>query len=499
MFDNVKDVRVLLANAGTGKTRRMIEEIAGELTERRPEEIAFVTFTRKGAEEGLSRICNKLLLDASDLPYFRTLHSLTFHALGLKPIQMFSRLDQKTFNKKYGYNLNRAEVSSGGGRVIATLDSQYLDYYDLERSGALTSKQIADINIEMVYYRQLVHDYEEFKADMCLIDFFDCLIRYVREGDSLPVKVAYIDECQDITALQWKVIDKAFANAEKIVMAGDEQQSIYVYSGARPDYLINFAKKYPVEYLSRSYRIPNSVYRLAKAVTDSIGNKTDKPFEFMEGNPEGSVNMLTDIDNLKALVSCPDLQRKTSTWYILARNNCFLPRAEEMLESAVIPYWNAEGFFMGGEVMRRLNEYYNYRKSGYRDSEKRRTFMERYGITDFNNPICESRLFNEDRKYVYEAYLERYGFNKLKEMTKWYPQILVSTIHHVKGGEADNVAILLDSTRRTDCNVYNDIDEELRILYVGITRAKENLYLIEGCNGGMYNDIVSTIRSEFSV
>ena len=221
MFEG-KDVLVLLANAGTGKTRRLIEEVSKELETRRPEELAFVTFTRKGAEEGLRRVCSKLMYEPEDLPYFRTLHSLTFHAMNLKANQMFGRLDQRKFNKEYGYNVNRCEVDTG--KVLATKDSQYLDFYDMERSGALTSKQLVEADIEQGYYRQIVKNYEEYKAREQKVDFFDCLIKYVQEGDSLPVKVAMIDECQDITALQWRVIEKAFAKAERIIIAGDDKQ-----------------------------------------------------------------------------------------------------------------------------------------------------------------------------------------------------------------------------------------------------------------------------------
>ena len=148
MFEG-KDVLVLLANAGTGKTRRLIEEVSKELETRRPEELAFVTFTRKGAEEGLRRVCSKLMYEPEDLPYFRTLHSLTFHAMNLKANQMFGRLDQRKFNKEYGYNVNRCEVDTG--KVLATKDSQYLDFYDMERSGALTSKQLVEADIEQGY------------------------------------------------------------------------------------------------------------------------------------------------------------------------------------------------------------------------------------------------------------------------------------------------------------------------------------------------------------
>lgn len=495
MFEG-RNVKVLLSQAGSGKTRRLIEEVSKELETRRPEEIAFVTFTRKGAEEGLRRVCTKLMLEPEELPYFRTLHSLTFHALNYKANQMFGRLDQRKFNKEYGYNVNRCEVDSG--KVLPTIDSKYLDFYDLERSGALTSKQLAEADIEVGYYRQLVRKYEEYKAQQHLVDFFDCLIKYVQEGDSLPVKVAMIDECQDITALQWKVIEKAFSRAEKIIVAGDENQSIYSYSGARPDFLIDLAKRFPVEHLSVSYRIPQSVYRLAKAITQFIGDKTDKPFEPRLENPEGSITQLTSLDRLKNFIDTEGLRdnKNETQWYILARNNCFLSEPMRLLEENLIPYWTADGFFMGGQIMKRLKDYEGFRLEGYGKLEKKIEFQRRFGIEDFRQPFTETNLFTEGRRWVYASYIEKYGLATLEEMCKWNPQILVSTIHHVKGGEADNVAIMLDATRRTKGNVFNDIDEELRVLYVGVTRTKQNLFLIDSKNGQGYDQIIQTIKEE---
>ena len=480
----------------THNTRRLIEEVSKELETRRPEELAFVTFTRKGADEGLRRVCSKLMLEPEDLPYFRTLHSLTFHAMNYKANQMFGRIDQRKFNKKYGYNVNRCEV--GTGKVAPTKDSMYLDFYDMERSGALTSKQMVEADIELGYYHQLVRNYEEYKAQQCLVDFFDCLIKYVQEGDSLPVKVVMIDEAQDITALQWRVIDKAFAKAEKIIIAGDENQSIYSYSGARPDFLIDLAKRFPVEHLSVSYRIPQSVYRLAKGITNFIGDKTDKPFNPRLENPEGNIIQLTDIERLKNFIDSDNFHdSKTETeWYILARNNCFLGTPKRILEDALIPYWTADGFFMGGEIMKRLKDYEGFRLEGYKDQAKKEQFQRKFGIVDFREPFTETNLFTEERKWIYASYIEKYGLHKLEEMCKWNPQVLVSTIHHVKGSEARNVAIMLDTTRRTKGNIFNDIDEELRVLYVGITRTKENLFLIDSENGEGYDQIIQIIKEE---
>ena len=636
MFEG-KDVKVLLASAGSGKTRRLIEEVATELETRRAEEIAFVTFTRKGAEEGLRRVCSKLMYEPDDLPYFRTLHSLTFHALNYKGNQMFGKLDQRKFNKEFGYDVNRHEVSTG--KVAPTRDSKYLDFYDMERSGAMTSKQLAESDIEYGYYKQIVKHYEEYKAREQKIDFFDCLIKYVQIGEPLPVKVAMIDECfspdtkvrmadmtiknikdikigdfvmgtngatkvtavhkgtdvmydvlsgqkqklftcnskhliqqytdcitdewkhaedlcndqtgvyvnrincftkqkttwssvsvvskyvkgeyigitvdakdhlfllangavvhncQDITALQWKVIEKAFFKAEKIIVAGDDKQSIYSYSGARPDFLIQLSKQYPVEYLSKSYRIPYSVFRLASAITDFIGAKTDLKAEHREENGEGSITQLNAVDRLVNFIdeSCIKNDPDKTAWYILARNNCFLEEPKKVLEEALIPYWTADGFFMGGEIMRRLKTYENFKLEGYKDEKKKEEFQRKFGIEDFNAPFTETNLFTEGRKWIYASYIEKYGLKKLEEMCKWNPPILISTIHHVKGGEADNVAVMLDTTRRTQGNVFCDIDEELRILYVAVTRTKKNLFLIDSKDGQGYDKILEVIKQE---
>ena len=639
MFEN-KEVQILLANAGTGKTRRLIEEVSKELETRRPEELAFVTFTRKGAEEGLRRVCSKLMFEPEDLPYFRTLHSLTFHALNLKGTQMFGRLDQRKFNKEFGYNVNRCEVDTG--KVAPTRDSLYLDFYDMERSGALTSKQLAEADIEKAYYNQIVQNYEAYKAREEKVDFFDCLIKYVENGEALPVKVAMIDECfspdtkvrmadmtvkdikdikigdfvmgtngatrvaavhkgtdvmydvlsgkkqklftcnskhliqqytdcitdewkhaedlcndqtgvyvnrincftkqkttwssvsvvskyvkgeyigitveakdhlfllangvvvhncQDITALQWRVIEKAFAKAERIIIAGDDKQSIYTYSGARPDFLIQLSKQFPVEHLSKSYRIPYSVYKLSVAITNFIGEKTEQKAEPRMENGEGMVMQLNGLERILNFLdeSCIKNDPDKTAWYILARNNCFLEEPKKVLEEALIPYWTADGFFMGGEIMKRLKDYENFKMEGYRDPKKKEDFQRKFGIEDFTQPFTETNLFTEGRKWVYASYIEKYGLKKLEEMCKWNPQVLVSTIHHVKGGEAKNVAIMLDTTRKTKGNVFENIDEELRILYVGVTRAKENLFLIDSKNGEGYDKILEVIKQENGV
>ena len=146
--------------------------------------------------------------------------------------------------------------------------------------------------------------------------------------------------------------------------------------------------------------------------------------------------------------------------------------------------------------MKRLKDYEGFKLEGYGSAKRREDFQRKFGIYDFSVPFTDTNLFTEGRKWVYASYIEKYGLDKLEEMCKWNPQILVSTIHHVKGGEARNVAIMLDTTRKTKGNVYKDIDEELRVLYVGVTRTKENLYLIDSKSGDGYDKILQVIKQE---
>lgn len=610
----------------THNTRALMNEIEEELKTRRSEEIAFVTYTKKGVEEGVRRACNAMNLAPDDLPYFCTLHALTFRALGYKRDQVFNRIQQNKFNKKYGYNLNVCEVSSRYN-VHPTKDTEYFNMYEAIRSGSITSEQYASSEIDMEYLHHFAHDYEEFKAQECLTDFTDCLVHYVQNGVTLPVKVAMVDECfspetevrmadgsikeiknikigdkvqgtkgvttviskhegvddmynvianknkilftcnsqhllkstvtnnwlhacklkstkidiqrvegnksvncrvefagksnyvgitvdaedslfvlangcvvhncQDITALQWKVIEIAFAKAEKIFIAGDENQCLYTYNGARPDFLINFAKQFPTEYLSISHRIPKQVYYLAKGIVDLIDDKTEKPFNMKKENVKGKIVQIDNFERLLNFIDVDNLDDKKETeWYIICRNNCYLEDPKDILEENLIPYWTSEGFFMEGEILRRIKDYYNFGLKGYKTEKKKKEFAERFNIVDFNLPFTESNLFTEHKKFIYYNFVECYGLEKLEEMCKWNPQILVSSIHHVKGGEARNVALLLDTTRKVDINLYNKIDEELRVLYVAVTRTKENLILIDSSHGEGYSKIIETVKEE---
>jgi superfamily I DNA/RNA helicase len=241
----------------------------------RPDEIAFVTFTRKGVDNGKERaLLANPQLTREDLVHFKTLHSLCFRELGLKHDAVLDPLKMDKFNKLSGGYFNIALHEAFDKQ---TEDDKLLSCYDAVRNGA-TKGVVVNYKCSPERYNRFVNMYEEFKKANGLVDFHDCLLRFCERGLPVNVKAAFIDEAQDLTPLQWEVCRIAFSLCEKIRISGDDFQSLFVYSGASPGTLIALAKKYHRIKLEKSYRLPKSVYRFAKGITRLIEDKIDKDF-----------------------------------------------------------------------------------------------------------------------------------------------------------------------------------------------------------------------------
>jgi superfamily I DNA/RNA helicase len=483
------NITVLFAGAGAGKTTHLLKCVEEDLQTFRPEDIAFVSYTRKGAYEGKDRLVRKLNIDADRLAFFKTLHALTYAELGYTSDQIFSRKHAKAFNKLLGFHLTTSEISDSN-----TPDDRLFSIYEQRRSGHKDLYSELD-DFDAQRYKRLVSAYENFKKKHGLYDYTDCLLQFIARGKPVPVRVAYIDEAQDLTTLQWKVCITAFSLAEKIYVAGDDYQSIYKYAGARPDVLINMAKKYKTVKLEISYRLPRKVYSFAKAVTDVLGEKEDKDYKPFKKS-EGTVQFVNDRDYLSKLIYA----HKDETWLVLFRNNYHAAKFEKLLQSMCMMYHTPQGFVVSERDLSKIRKYYNYRKEGYTTNVSLEQFKQAYGIEDINRDFSESSLiFKEELRELYQVYVDKHGVEFLYEEARKPPKVFVSTIHRVKGSEARNVAVFLDCSYKVYRNRWRDFDSELRLLYVAFTRAKENLYIVSSETQFGMDDIVATLQEEFEL
>lgn len=480
---NTDDITVLFAGAGAGKTTHLIKCVEAELKNYRPEDIAFVSFTRKGAYEGKDRLVRKLNIDADRLVFFKTLHSLAFTELGYKRKDMFTLQHAREFNRLLGFNLNTNPYADSN-----SMDDKLLGIYEQKRAGLNDIYTDLD-GYDKPRYERIVRAYESYKKQRKLYDYTDCLVNFVSRGKPVPVEIAYIDEAQDLTSLQWKVCTTAFSSAKKIYVAGDDYQSIYKYAGARPDVLIDLAAKHKTVKLEISYRLPQTVYSFARAITDVIGVKVEKDYAPYKDDA-GMVEFVNDRRYLSSIVSA----KRDESWLILFRNNYLAASFETLLQSDLVPYHTPQGFIIGERRMGLLKKYHNFRKEGFKGSADRALFAKQYNIQDYNLDFTESDLIPTDDRYIIQAYIDRYGLTELAAMAKSNPKIFVSTIHRVKGSEARNVAVFMDCSFKVFRNRFRDMDSELRLLYVAFTRAKENLYIVKSESKYGMDDVITTLK-----
>jgi superfamily I DNA/RNA helicase len=490
---NAPDVVVHLAAAGAGKTTAIMDEMTKLLTVYRPDEIAFVTYTRKGVAYGIERaLQTNPQLTADDLVYFKTLHALCFRELGLKYASIITRADMEKFNQLVGFNVTLRDANE-----LQTDDDKLLTRYDAIRSGS-TKGVFVHGSFDEERYHRLVRAYEEFKARNYLVDFYDCLLKFRDAGQPVRgIKAAFIDEAQDLTMLQWEVCQLAFSACEKVRISGDDYQALFSYLGASPRTLVALAGRYRTVKHESSYRLSRAVYRFARGVTGLISDKVEKDFKPVK-DLEGFVNKVADrrivIHRIREDLAEHGVQ--PYRWYLLFRNNCFIDEIADLLEQYTIPYHTAKGFCLDVRMLSRIRRYYNFRKKGFSSGEALKAFCEKFRITDIDAEFTESDLIPANRMFVYFDYVQKYGLDALEEMAEKEPFLLLSTVHRVKGSEADYVGVFLDCTRRVEENALVHVDEELRVLYVACTRSRIGLYLISGTGRYGLDKLVDMINAK---
>lgn len=217
--------KLILGGPGAGKTRRLLEIMAQELAAGvEPERIAFVSFTKKAAREAAERAAAQLGLNRDTFRYCRTIHSLGFYESAMNPKQVVSDQHLAEFGEIIGCEFSKDGRKNPDSRKKGDRALGLIDY------SRATGKDLRDVWYErgegftwlwLDWFRE---SYDVFKESRFLVDYSDMLDRYLREGQPIPVDVAIIDEAQDLSLLQWRVVDKAFSEVERLYIAGDDDQ-----------------------------------------------------------------------------------------------------------------------------------------------------------------------------------------------------------------------------------------------------------------------------------
>ena len=482
--------QVILGPPGTGKTSTLLGLIEDELQNgTQPEGIGFFTFTKKAVTEGKQRAMAKFNISDRDLPFFRTLHSLAFRQLGLTRESVVSNTDIKDLNEKLNLRLTGRTTTDDGHLFGMTHDDRLAFIENLARMRNIPLEQQWHEVEDAVGWFELerfARGLQLFKEDRLLVDYTDMLYKFLHEGDVPSLDVMFVDEAQDLSPLQWAVVRKVAEKAKKIYVAGDDDQAIYKWAGADVDYLINNSKNAMI--LKQSYRVPSAVHEIARNCIGQVRSRIHK--EWTPRKEEGIVRWEPSIELINM---------EKGDWLVLARTNYLLGDVDEYCRNegwffevkgrasiseakvrAVI-YWER---LRKGEAVS-LNECANILKFVKVDKHKKLDMLDSDLILQYEDLKSHFPDLPEGNWYDVFTLLSpsevsyiRAMLRRGEKITK-QPRIRLSTIHAAKGGEATNVVLLTDITTRVYKNYQQNPDDENRVFYVGITRTKENLYLIE--------------------
>jgi len=460
-------IKKYIGSPGCGKTTHLLNIIDELLTHgESPNHIGFVTFTTAGVNEAKSRARRRFNLPATAFPYFKTLHALAFSLLALDRTQVFAGRQVKTFADMVGMR-----ITGGDYYGYATVDDQIMFLINLANTRETDlhtvwmehKRQMPKVRWEKL---AIIYDkYTRFKSANGLFDFNDMLI-LAKDCDPPQLHTLIVDEAQDLSKLQWDFVQQLKTGARNVLIAGDDKQCIHKYGGAEPELFVGIGDK--TYNLEQSYRVPITIQKLADRIISNVKIKHDVTWK--PRDEEGFVIRTRKFDTTLFTLGDED-----TTWLVLARNKTILQDyAERIMKAGVL-------FSIDGEppVTKRVFEAI----AEFEGEKKNKTLLQEFIPAQHYDTLIKTqqwdlaftRLTPVERSYIKQL-LKTYG--RASQINYKSAKIKLSTIHASKGTEADYVLLINGMTKAVTETYTTDKDSELRVLFVGVTRARKGLYIL---------------------
>lgn len=463
-----RDLQLILGPPGTGKTTTLLNIVEQHLQDGvRPERIAFVSFTKKAASEAAQRAIDKFGLSYGQFPNFRTLHSTAYQALGIRRDEVMGRTDYKEIATMLGVEFSGySDISEGVNAAVTEGDLMLniIAYTNATKQELRNVWAYLEEPIDWFKLKQFKDTIHTYKGDTGKLDFDDMILNFTQSRISVDVDVAIIDEAQDLSNAQWDMAKAAFRGAKHVYIAGDDDQCLYHWCGANVDRFMGINASRRV--LPITYRLPVTIQRLAEKVSNRISYRYKKEWITVDDR-QGSIQSLASVEHLHV---------GEGSWMLLARNSRNLDDYIELCHEQGIPYHTKKGPSVDPEHLRAIKAWERLRGGG-EASEEDHNLIHKL-LRQATYPL--DQIWHDALRGIPAEHREYYlsilrGGRRLQDCQSTY----IGTIHSVKGGEADNVVLRTDLSYRTAQAYARQPDPEHRVFYVGATRAKENLFIIE--------------------
>ncbi|MBN2096712.1 ATP-dependent helicase [Candidatus Peregrinibacteria bacterium] len=503
----------IIAGAGTGKTHTLISRIAYLIEEKKadPRKILALTFTNKAAHELNERLQKK------DLPL---VNAMTFHALAARLLRQFWNPDFRILTSK-----EQEEILK---KIIGERDDwkEIITKIDQIRNKSEGRNDHPGMN-------EMIDKYHQRLADQNALDFTDLLTTLLRiwdENADILIKCQslynylMVDEYQDVNALQIEIMRRLAEPHRNLCVVGDPDQTIYSWRGSQAQSMADFENLYPDTVsitLTKNYRNPPALLKGAEKLISENPGRIKKELQPVSAKTKGTTLWESDTDFHRSEILFHLLEkwigshsamhladqldvdreedcRKLSDIAILYRTQgegkrlyadlskrgypCQLSAPESFWQKKVIV-----DFLEGLDNLRQWSAIENDRKFSKWLREKITKFIEAEELTKAQiNRLSHliSYAMALDHLPVNEALIQFLDEAKLQQETDNLIQadrISMLTLHAAKGLEFPIVLIIgleegnLPHKKGKDDPYWPT--EERRLMYVGMTRATEELHL----------------------
>ncbi len=462
-----------LGPPGTGKTTYALAEVEKALAAGvDPSRIHFLTFTRRAAEEGAQRAVAKFGKQAA--LNFRTLHSLAYRLLGTRPGEILDHSDYAELGELLGLRFSRwfdAEEAAVGGQQEGDALRAVAEY---AAATCQLPETVADAfgGVNRWKLQRYLSTLTDMKRNTGKSDFSDLLSQCIADGHRLDADLVVVDEAQDLSQLQWRLLAQLFSKAKRVLIVGDDDQAIFRWAGADVKTFLELEARRKT--LKKTYRLPTQVHATAQFIAGRIRQRYDKDWSPVKREP-GDVTVVGQPEAV-------DLHRE-GTYLLLARNGYLLSEWVTRCREEGLAYKRRQVRGANKEHLAAIRAHEAQRK-GKAVTDEHAALVSKYRRGAAKAPWYESLtgIPLADAQY-YRAALRR-GANLDAE-----PLLQINTIHGVKGAEADHVVLLTDRSTRTDASALRSPDDEHRVFYVGVTRARQTLQVVapQGLNAYQFS------------
>lgn len=499
----------VLGPPGCGKTTYLLSTFRQCLSYTSIDKMGYFSFSKQAAYEALERAEKHIELTGSDRLTFSTLHSFAYRLLDLHREDVFNNTHERVFAKKMGL---KRQWDNDQGVFSVTKDDRIAA---IVKYAAVTKTPVEEVWKDYAFLipwpevKRYMEGLEKYKQVYNLLDFNDMILKAMDFENIPSFDYLFIDECQDTSKIQWDFIrEKLMPKTKVMYLVGDDDQTIFGFAGASSKDFIEFPCD-ETTILDQSYRVPKKVQEVADRVISKVSNRIPKNWK-----PRVETEEMDSVKIANSLVNMKELMRKGGKWLVLARDNYILGAARKVLRNAGIYYAERKRSYgvrtaetwepaLPEDVFKAAHTYWTFKHVGFADTKGFMNMLKYMNMPDVAKSIQDEVIIDETNcpDEVMHIIQTENAFNALKGVRPidldylWAlynnneidenfivkpPRVRLATIHAVKGSECDNVVLLTDTSPQSHKGLHipGRRDEELRIIYVALTRARKRLWIV---------------------